>query len=111
MSRFRRSRKGGFHKAKFPLAVGIGVGGGLGISALNSWSTASSVGGGMANKGAVFLDQLGQRIYGYSPINGKWYTGNMLQFWVPTAGGVITHIVASKVGLNRILSKHLGFVL
>lgn len=60
----------------------------------------------------LVLDQMGQSIYGYSVTNNKWYTANLPRFWAPVAGGAIAHIVASKLGVNRILARaKLGFTI
>jgi hypothetical protein len=59
----------------------------------------------MAEQAQIILDQIGQSIYGYSAVNQTWYTGNMARFWAPVGGGMIAHVIASKSGLNRVISK------
>lgn len=93
-----------------PLAPVIGVAAGIGIPALGAWKMGAGKGG--DERVMIILDQVGQSIYGYSAVNQKWYTGNMTRFWAPVAGGTFAHVIASKIGLNRILARFkLGFVI
>lgn len=100
----------GSRSHNIPLAPVLGVAGGLAIPALGAMKIAK--GKPIAEQAQIVMDQIGQSIYGYSAVNQQWYTGNMTRFWAPVAGGAIAHIVANKLGVNRILARaKLGFTI
>ena len=96
---------------RFPIALGLGVGGGLAITALGAYNESAQYSSNMGVRALAFIDGIGQRLYGYSAAQKQFTTGKLAQFWVPAAGGTIVHVIAAKTGINRMLGKHLGFVL
>lgn len=106
----RRTHRRGTASHNIPLLPVLGLAGGLALPAINGWNMGA--GKPAMQRVEITLDQIGQSVYGYSTINQKWYTGNMTRFWGPVAGGAIGHIVASKLGINRMLARaKLGFTL